>query len=150
MRSPSGVAPFGDARPRPRGDQCGVELDLLGALGRVDDHRVGSAEAREPLDEAHPLARQQLGGARLQVVLDALDAADERLGVQFGRGLFDPHPVDPLGEVHRSPGGDHRLRRDAVPQVRGAADDVALDHRDLRRRDGPRGWRRCCPQGRPR
>ena len=28
-------------------------------------------------------------------------------------------------------GGDQRLRRDAVPQVRGAADDVALDERDV-------------------
>ena len=28
-------------------------------------------------------------------------------------------------------GGDQRLRRDAVPEVRGAADDVALDQRDV-------------------
>ena len=40
-------------------------------------------------------------------------------------------PRDAAGEAHRAAGGDHRLRRDAVPQVRGAADDVALDHRDL-------------------
>ena len=33
--------------------------------------------------------------------------------------------------AHRPAGGDHRLRRDAVPQVGRAADDVALDHRDL-------------------
>src|SRR5262249_26775038 len=36
-------------------------------------------------------------------------------------------------------GGDERLRRDAVPEVRGAADDVALDERDVgtqRRGDG--------------
>ena len=32
---------------------------------------------------------------------------------------------------HRAAGRDHRLRRDAVPQVGGAADDVALDHRHL-------------------
>ena len=39
-------------------------------------------------------------------------------------------------------GRDHRLARDAVPQVRGAADDVALDHRHFgaeRRRDRRRG-----------
>ena len=34
-----------------------------------------------------------------------------------------------LGEL--AAGGDHRLRRDAVPEVRGAADDVALDQRDV-------------------
>ena len=36
---------------------------------------------------------------------------------------------------------DHRLARDAVPEVRGAADDVALDQRDLRaeRRGNGRG-----------
>ena len=28
-------------------------------------------------------------------------------------------------------GGDQRLRRDAVPEVRGATDDVALDQRDV-------------------
>ena len=39
----------------------------------------------------------------------------------------------------RAAGGDHRLRRDAVPQVRGTADDVALDHRRPRRRGGRRG-----------
>ena len=43
----------------------------------------------------------------------------------------EPHRVRAaeLGEL--AAGGDQRLRRDAVPQVRGAADDVALDERDV-------------------
>ena len=44
--------------------------------------------------------------------------------------------MDAAGEAHRPAGGDHRLRRDAVPQVGGAADDVAFDHRDLRAEAG--------------
>ena len=47
----------------------------------------------------------------------------------------------PPGEAHRPAGGDHRLRRDAVPQVGGAADDVALDHRDLGAEAGRVGGR---------
>ena len=38
-------------------------------------------------------------------------------------------------------GGDHGLGRDAVPQVGGAADDVALDQRDLGAEAGGVGGR---------
>ena len=43
---------------------------------------------------------------------------------------------------HGPAGGDHRLGRDAVPQVRRAADDVALDQRDLGAEPGRVGGRR--------
>jgi hypothetical protein len=43
-----------------------------------------------------------------------------------------PMPSERLMNEMRAAGGDHRLRRDAVEQVRRATDDVALDHRDLR------------------
>ena len=79
--------------------------------------------------------------AVLQVVLDALDAAGERLGVDLGVGLLEAHPVDRREEAHRAAGGDHRLRRDAVPEVGGAADDVALDHRHLGAEPGGVGGR---------
>ena len=42
---------------------------------------------------------------------------------------------------HGAAGGDHRLRRDAVPQVGGAADDVALDEGDLGAEAGRVGGR---------
>src|SRR6476469_10339003 len=45
--------------------------------------------------------------------------------------LGESHPADPLVERHRAACCDHRLRRDAVTQVRGAADEVALDQRHL-------------------
>ena len=50
-------------------------------------------------------------------------------------------PTDRPGAADRPPGGDHRLRRDAVPEVGGAADDVALDHHDLGPEPGGVGGR---------
>ena len=51
--------------------------------------------------------------------------------VDLGLLLLEAHSLDPASERDRPAGGDHRLRRDAVPQVGGTADDVALDERDL-------------------
>ncbi len=51
--------------------------------------------------------------------------------VQAGVLMRQSHPFDPAGEAHGSPGRDHGLGRNAVPQVGAAADDVALDERDL-------------------
>ena len=48
-----------------------------------------------------------------------------------GRHVGEAHALGRVDQRQRAAGGDHRLRRDAVPQVGGAADDVALDERDL-------------------
>ena len=52
--------------------------------------------------------------------------------VDLGLALFETHAADPTGETHRTAGRDHRLGRDAVPQVGRAADHVAFHHGDLR------------------
>ncbi len=65
-----------------------------------------------------------------------------RVDVDLGDRLLEAHPRRPAQEAHRPAGGDHRLRRDAVPQVGGAADDVALDHRDVGAEPGGVGGRR--------
>ena len=48
-------------------------------------------------------------------------------------GSVCSRPMPPIRrrEAHRPAGGDHRLARDAVPQMGRAADHVTLDHRDL-------------------
>ena len=76
-----------------------------------------------------------------QRLLHAGDALAQRGHVETTRRL-EAHRLGAreLGELVA--GRDHRLARDAVPEVRGAADDVALDHRHLgaeRRRDRRRG-----------
>ena len=74
-------------------------------------------------------------------VLDAGDPLAQRADVEHAVRV-QPHRagVAELGELVA--GGDHRLARDAVPEVRGAADDITLDERDLgtdRRGNGRRG-----------
>jgi hypothetical protein len=131
MRSPSGVHHSGIRGREPGGDERGVELDLLGAGSGHHLDPVRIDEAGRAAHEPHPLTLEQLGGVVAHVTLDALDARRERLHVDLGVGLLEAHPADALGEAHRPAGRDHRLRRDAVPQVGGATDDVALDHRHL-------------------
>ena len=75
-------------------------------------------------------------------LLDARDPLAQRVRRRGTPSRVEPHRagVAELGELVA--GRDHRLARDAVPEVRGAADDVALDERDLgadRRGDGRRG-----------
>jgi hypothetical protein len=95
-------------------------LDMV----RVDK----SGRSGEQLDT---LAGEQLGGVRAQMLLDVLDARGERVDIDLGALLLEAHAAESTGEAHRPAGGDHRLRGDAVPQVRCAADDIALDERHL-------------------
>ena len=92
---------------------------------------VIAEQSGRAVEQLHALALEQPGRALLQALLDPLDALGQRRDVDLGVLLLEAHAVDAPREAHRPAGGDHRLRRDAVPQVRGAADDVALDHRDL-------------------
>ena len=66
--------------------------------------------------------------------------ADRRSVSTSARPAPGPSPSSGGGS-HRPAGGDHRLRRDAVPQVGGAADDVAFDHGDLGTEPGGVGGR---------
>ena len=59
------------------------------------------------------------------------DAFAQALEVDVALGLVQAEALHPVHEGHRPAGGDHRLGRDAVPQVGGAADHVLLDQRDL-------------------
>ena len=56
--------------------------------------------------------------------------AAEAVTVELGVDV-EAHAFGPPEERHRAAGGDHRLRGDAVPEVRGASDDVTLDEHDL-------------------
>jgi hypothetical protein len=79
-------------------------------------------------------------------VLDALDALGEGADVDGGVDAGEPHPADRPGATDRPAGGDHRLRRDAVPEVGGAADHVPFDHDHLGAEPG--SGRRCGVAGR--
>jgi hypothetical protein len=83
------------------------------------------------VQQAHALAGQQVPHRRLQVVLDVEVALAQHLQVRRRPDGVDPHALDAPGERHGPAAGDHRLGRDAVPQVGGAADHVLLHQRDL-------------------
>jgi hypothetical protein len=126
-----GLAPLGDAGTRAGGDERGVERDPLRALDARHLDLVRADEAGGAAEDADALALEQLGRRLAQVVLDAFDAGGQGPGVDLGDGLLEAHPGRAAQEGHGAAGGDHRLGGDAVPQVGRAADDVALDHRDV-------------------
>ena len=117
----------------------------------VDDDRVRALEAAGARGSAaRPATR---AGCVIDLVQAALDRRAPARAARRRRA--GPRPARPIvcarsSSTQLAAGGDHRLRRDAVPQVRGAADDVALDERDLgteRRRDASRT---CCRRDRRR
>src|SRR3546814_10408558 len=73
--------------------------------------------------------------------LDLADPLPEEIGVDLGGGGPQPHLVGPADRRQRAARGDHRLRRDAVAEVRRAADDVALDDGHLGAQPGGVGGR---------
>src|ERR671910_309493 len=69
------------------------------------------------------------------------DPLAQRVQIDAALGLQAHHvAAGQLGQL--ATGGDHRLGGDAVPQVRGAGDDVALDQRHLRAERGRDGGAR--------
>ncbi len=126
-----GLTPVGDARSGSGGDEGGVELDGALSIGAGHSARVGRGETGGAVDDLDPLADEQLGRVVAHVILDARDPPVEGLDVDRRGGLGEPHSTDAMGEADRTAGGDHRLRRDAVPEVRRASNDVAFDHHDL-------------------
>jgi hypothetical protein len=124
-------APLGDARSGPGGDEHRIGGDLSDTVGGGDLDVARRQHARRPVQHGDALAVEEARGVVLEVPLDALDALTQRLDVDLGVGLFEAHPFEAAGERHRSASGDHGLRRDAVPQVSSATDDIAFDQCDL-------------------
>ena len=133
MRSPSGVhqsgmrgrdpvATAGSRRPRAprRRRRCRPRP------------RAGPSTGPCPGSSARPGSSSSWTIELLEAGLDALDRARRaRRGRRSASDCSRPMPSIRRMKRHGAAGGDHRLRRDAVPQVGGAADDVALDQRDL-------------------
>jgi len=92
---------------------------------------VRPAEPAGALDDPDALALEQLAAGGGETPDDAADALPQQLEVD-GRDLdLDAHARS-LADIRvRAAGGDHGLGRHAVPEVGGAAHDVALDERDL-------------------
>ena len=141
MRSPSGVHQSGMRGPGAGGDEHGVGDELLRRRS-TSPPRPGAGRRGGPC----PGACAPAGSASscsidvFSLRDDALDPLLQRAQVDLGLDPVEAHALDAPGEAHGPAGRDHRLRRDAVPQVSGAADDVALDHRDVGAEAGrPRG-----------
>ena len=133
MRSPSGRAPVGDAGPRAGGDQHGVGVELLDAGRRLDD-APGAARRAGPCPwsmRTRWLPSSSVDASRSAGSTIASTRSFSAVRSTWPSTSVEAHALDAAGEGHRPAGGDHRLRRDAVPQVGGAADDLALDHRDV-------------------
>ena len=127
----------GHAGPRPGGHDDVVGRQLLDHPVGVDHHLVRALQLGPPVD--HPdLLRRELRGDRLvQTALDRGDPLAERVDVEVTLRR-EAHGVRPVELDELTTGRDQRLRGDAVPQVGGTADDVALDERHVgaqRRRD---------------
>src|SRR5262249_25537849 len=90
-----------------------------------------SDKARRALHHPHSLALEEAGDRAVEATDDAVDPVLEPSRVDVRGDHLETHALDALGEAQGATGGDHRLRRDAVPEVSGTADDVALHHRDL-------------------
>ena len=108
--------------------EIGFDLFVARVRGRDDAPRPGET-ARAP-DHAHALRHEQRLDRLLDPALDRLHPLAKRVDVEsaFRR---DAHGVRALQLRELAAGRDQRLRRDAVPEVRGAADDIAFDDRDV-------------------
>ena len=121
---------LGDPGSRARGDDDEVGVELLDAAGGLDHDLVRALEPSGAVEQPDVLRLEQLHDRRVQALLDRRDPLAQRVEVDAALGLQAHHVrCGELGEL--AAGGDHRLRRDAVPEVGGAADHVALDQRDL-------------------
>ena len=129
----------GDAGPAAGREQDGVGGQLGEARGRLDDDLVRALQLAGTPKDPHSLALEQGQDGGLEAILDALVAHAQRLEVELGAHLGEPHGLGPAGLGHGTAGGDHRLGRDAVPQVSRPADDVPLDERHLGSLAGPVG-----------
>ncbi len=136
-----GLAPLGYAGAGAGGHEHGVGRDQPGAGLGGHLHFLWPHHPGRAADQLDPLALQQSGRVALEMVLDVFDALGQPGDVDLGHLLLEPHPADPPGEAHRPTGGDHRLRRDAVPQMGRAANDVAFDQGDLGAEPGRMGGR---------
>ena len=125
------MAPVGDTRTRARSNKHGVGFNLLGTIGSNDFDQVRTDESGRAHDHPDTLTLEQLDGVALQSALNVFDTVLQSNVVDFGILMLKAHALDAPGEAHRSAGSDHRLRRNAVPQVCSASDDITLDQRDL-------------------
>src|SRR3546814_8076125 len=96
--------------------RVGLELDL--AVGGLGHHLVRTGEAAAAVEDRDALAVEQRAGAPLEGLLDLADPLPEEIGVDLGGGGPQPHLVGPADRRQRAARGDHRLRRDAVAEVR--------------------------------
>ena len=121
----------GDAGPGAGADDHEVGGDLLEpGVGLDHDHRADSLKRPVPLITRTCCDSSPVMSDAVQAVLDRRHALAERVDVEVTLGR-DSHRVRAVQLEQLAARRDQRLRRDAVPQVRGAADDVALDERDV-------------------
>src|SRR4051812_38649302 len=78
-----------------------------------------------------PWAARRVAGVGVEAPLDDPAPRGQPLCLDDRRPLVGPPPPEPGGERHPPAGRDHRLGRDAVPQMGGPAHDLALDQRDV-------------------
>jgi hypothetical protein len=78
----------------------------------------------------------------LEAVLDVGDALAQGLEVELDVDAGQSHRRRTVHHGHGATGGDHGLAGDAVEQVGGTADDVALDQGDVSPQTGGVGGTR--------
>ena len=131
------LRPVRHARAAAGRQQHGVGVQLQDpSLGRLDDHLAGALERSPAANDAHLLTGQEVGHRSFEVTADHADPLGQSGEVEGGAGAGEPQGAAPPGHADHPAGGDHGLGRDAVPQVRRATHDVALDQRHLRPEPG--------------
>ena len=104
----------------------------LGTVGQGRNGRVRIDHPAKPVDQFHPLTVEETTNRGLKPKLDVLETVTQLVEIDVRPDLGEPHPRRPTQELAGITGGDHRLRRNAIPQMRSTADRVALDHDHVR------------------
>ena len=125
------LGPLGDSRTAAGRQEHGVAVELYQPVIGVHHDLVRALHAAAADDDAHTLAVQELPPRALQVTGDGRDALPQGREVQLRAQVGQAHSPGPTGHRHHPAGGDHRLRRDAVPQVGRAPHHVPFHERDL-------------------
>ena len=126
---------LGEARGSAAG--CPSRSRMASASSSSMPSAVSTTTSCGPLSRAEPSSRRTPWSARRSTTwpcsrpVISLDPAAQQVEIDRRCLRGEAHALDAAAEGHRPAGGDHRLGRDAVPQVGGAADHVALDQGDL-------------------
>ena len=104
----------------------------LGTVGQGRDDRMSIDHPAKTVDQLHSLTVEETANRGFEARLDVLETVAPLVEIDVQADVDESHPRRPAQELTGVASGDHRLRRDAIPQMSGTADRVALDYDHVR------------------